>query len=178
MIGGRTGARRSWGALTLALTLVACHPNRGPETVACTAGESIWVGCNAACSIGSCWGNPALLVCDGEVAVASCNDDNVIGTNDDALEPCASTCPVVRTVCPASGRVSVRVLPGRGDYACDWGITSRPLLDGDVAPAEDGGALDGEVLEDGSMDAETPDADDREDADDGADADADVEGDA
>jgi len=159
MFAVQTRATARWGPpLALAVALLGCHPNRSGETVACTAGESIWGGCSAACSIGSCWGNPALLVCDGDVSLESCNDDNAIGANDDAVEPCASTCPVVRTICPASGHVTVNVLPGRGDFACDWGITSRPLLDGDQPPL-DGSEPDGDAagIEDGAVDGAVDD---------------------
>lgn len=148
---------RGWiVAIGVAIALAGCHPNRGDETVACSPGETIWVGCNDACSLGSCWGNPAILVCDGDLSTESCNDDRAIAANDDAAWPCSSTCPLARTVCPASGHVTVTVQRGRGDFACDWGIAQRPFLDGDQVPADASEPGDA-TIDDASTDAPVDD---------------------
>lgn len=103
----------------LALVSPGCRSrDRGADTVACTPGESVVVGCTHA--VGSpCSGDPALSVCDGTIAPRDCSSSNAIATNDDS----DGLCPQVTTTCPASGRVSVapRGVSG-GNYACAWDV--------------------------------------------------------
>lgn len=141
--------RAAGTVIAAALLALGCHPNRGGETVPCPAGEPIWIGCNSSCGLGSCWGDPAIRVCDGEVAVPSCTEDRAIAIADDSVGICPSACPVARTRCPASGRVTVTVQRGRGDYACDWALAPRGLLDGDLLDAAVEGGRDG-AFEDAS----------------------------
>lgn len=140
----------------LALLVPGCRPNRGAETVPCPPGASVWVGCNQACALGSCTGNPALIVCDGSTPVARCDDDTAIATNDDPETICFSTCPIVQLTCPASGRVTVVQRPGsRSPNTCDWRIEERP-------PSRPDGGSDASAS---TADASTADAGDADGGD-------------
>lgn len=140
--------RTSWialGAIVLGAAIAGCKPNRGAETVDCTPGASIWVGCNQACSLGTCSGDPWIQVCDGDTAVSECNDGTLIAQNDDPTEICYSTCPIVQMVCPPSGHVTVTIKSYSGAstaYTCDWRVEERPptTID-DLRDA--GGGVDG-----------------------------------
>lgn len=138
------------------LVLTGCKPNRAAETVPCDPGTEIWIGCNQACSLGQCTGNPALRICDGDTSIAACTDDTAIAVNDDSNDMCFSTCPLVQMLCPASGHVTVLVRRGRGDSSCDWGVAERPIrLDASVdASAGESDA----AIEDASIDAAIEDA--------------------
>lgn len=122
------------GALALALICFAtlgsgCRPNRGAETVSCTPGAHIWVGCNQACALGTCSGDPWLQICDGDTAVAACDDDTLIAESDDATELCFSTCPLVQMICPPSGSITVTIRAYTGmtsAFTCDWRVEERP----------------------------------------------------
>lgn len=135
MAGPRTGSARIAGTLLAGALLLGagsliagCKARRGAETVDCTAGTEIWIGCNQACALGSCSGDPWIQVCDGEVPPSECGDETLIAENDDATEICHSTCPIVQMVCPPSGRVTVtvRAYSGRGStQSCDWRVEER-----------------------------------------------------
>ncbi len=121
---------RDWFAVSvIVLGLTGCKPDRGGETVSCTPGAHIWVGCNPSCSLGSCTGDPWIGICDGETDLASCNDDSRIAENDDSTDFCFSTCPIVQMVCPPSGRITVTLhSEGRRRNAstCDWRVAEHP----------------------------------------------------
>jgi hypothetical protein len=128
---------RGWLTISvIVLGLVGCKPDRGGEIVTCTPGTHIWVGCNAACSLGSCTGDPWIGICDGNTALSSCNEDTRIAENDDSTDICFSTCPIVRLVCPASGRITVTLRSERSRrsaFTCDWRVEERPP----VSPSSD-----------------------------------------
>jgi len=122
--------RRTLVALALVAGSLApgCKARRGNETVDCTPGTEIWIGCNQACALGSCSGDPWIQVCDGDVPPSECGDETLIAENDDPIDICHSTCPVVQMVCPTSGHVTVtvRAYSGRGSaQACDWRVEER-----------------------------------------------------
>lgn len=115
--------------LALAALVAGCKPNRGAEIVDCTPGAHIWVGCNQACSLGTCSGDPWMLICDGDTPIAECDDDAVLIESDDASEFCYSTCPLAELRCPASGHITVtlRGYPLRtSQFTCDWRVEERP----------------------------------------------------
>ncbi|UJR82182.1 hypothetical protein [Sandaracinus amylolyticus] len=114
-----------------ALAIMGCKPSRGEETVDCTPGAHIWVGCNQACSIGECSGDPWLQICDGDTPVASCVEGSFIAQSDDSTELCFSTCPIVQMVCPESGHITVTLKGYSGSssaFTCDWRVDERPPL--------------------------------------------------
>lgn len=118
-------------ALCAAASTAGCKPQRGEETVECTPGAEIWVGCNQACSLGECTGDPWLQICDGDIPVAACVDGSFIAENDDPTGLCFSTCPLVQMVCPESGHITVTLkgYTGRTNaFTCDWRVEERPLL--------------------------------------------------
>lgn len=127
-------------SLVAGCLLAGCKARRGNETVDCTPGSEIWIGCNQACDLGSCSGDPWIQVCDGDVPVTECNDETLIAENDDARDICHSTCPIVQMVCPDSGHVTVtvRAYSGRGNtQACDWRLEERrfrSFVDAGAAP--------------------------------------------
>ena len=139
------------GLLPVAVIAVAalaggCKPNRGAETVDCTPGASIWIGCNQACELGTCSGDPWLRICDGDTAIGDCDDDALIAENDDSTEICFSTCPTVQMVCPPSGHVTVTIRSYSGmstAYSCDWRVEERaPRTLRDAGPQPDAGGGD------------------------------------
>jgi hypothetical protein len=134
----------SVSAIVVAASAAGCKPNRGAETVDCTPGASIWIGCNQACELGTCSGDPWLRICDGDTAIADCDDDALIAENDDSTEICFSTCPMVQMVCPPSGHVTVTVRSYSGmstAYSCDWRVEERdPRTLRDAGESDGGGA--------------------------------------
>ncbi len=95
--------------------------NRPGDTLTCTPGESLAIGCTG--TVGSvCSGDPEMRACDGSVAPSACSGASVIAQNDDA-EPGVTSCPLVETTCPASGRITVAIDGAMGaDFACYWDI--------------------------------------------------------
>ena len=88
------------------------------QTIACTPGETVDIGCSGACGLGSCTGDPMLRVCDGARADGNCSYPAAIGLSDDF----ASECPCkLGNVCPASG--SLAIYTASADlgvaYTCD-----------------------------------------------------------
>lgn len=108
----------------------------------CTPGDSISVGCNAGCGLGSCTGSWDLRICDGN---AACNGGDFAHVLQQDSGECStgvfdlnSTCPVATFTCPASGRYTVMT---GADYAGD--TQSSCHLATRVVPAGgDGGVSD------------------------------------
>lgn len=131
---------RSRALLILALVAAALgtgcknRSNRPGDTLTCTPGESLTIGCNG--TVGNaCQGDPVMNACDGTVAPADCMDGNAIAHNDDS-SPGSNLCPRVDTTCPASGRITVSVHGfGNATFACYWDIVHG----GGAPPPNDAG---------------------------------------
>lgn len=98
-----------------------CVQTRDPETIACSPGERVLVGCGA-CGVGACAGDPVLRVCDGDLAdPRACADSiGLLGESDDA---CGSLCPALTITCPPGGRIAVVHRSFRGGaYECGWDV--------------------------------------------------------
>ncbi len=104
--------------------------NRPGDTLTCTPGESLSIGCTGA--VGStCDGDPVLDACDGSIPPSACNDASSFAMNDDA----SGRCPLVQTNCPSSGRITIQTHPySTGTYQCYW-----DLVHGGGATPPDGG---------------------------------------
>lgn len=100
----RTLARTlALGALALVI-LGGCknRTNRIPDTLPCTAGETVTIGCTH--DVGTpCQGDPVIDVCEGTVAPSACTSTNAIAHSDDF----DGLCPEVTATCPASGRITI-----------------------------------------------------------------------
>lgn len=96
----------------------------GPGIVICTPGNTVTVACGSR-GLGSCSGDPVLLVCDASLSSPErCNDDSagLLGSNDDD----GTLCPGLEVRCPSSGRLAVRARPfGSGRFECRWDTRSR-----------------------------------------------------
>ncbi len=108
----------------IANPLDACDQGRGSGeedcgwtnvgSYSCTPGATIHAGCNQACNIGTCTGDPVLRVCAGDVP---CRGIEAIAENDDAECGIAAACeaggccPETAVVCPPSGRITVLTAP-------------------------------------------------------------------
>jgi hypothetical protein len=125
--------------LAVSLALSACGRGRDPGTVDCTPGEALLVGCASACGVGACSGDPVLRVCEGSIDVDGCAD--AVGILAESDDSCETLCPSARTVCPASGRITVVHRAFRdGDYTCDWAVGPAPAAEALVSDAhEDAG---------------------------------------
>ena len=133
--------RRHLARLSVGLALVllgACYESRNPfdagpidaftgprlgaGTARCRPGASVTVACGVR-GLGSCSGDPVLVVCDGARVEASRCDESApnLGVNDDA----EGLCPGLEVTCPASGLLSVRAHPFGstvGEPDCRWAI--------------------------------------------------------
>jgi len=69
-------------------------------TFACTAGQSVRVGCG--CGLGSCTGDTMIRICSG---TGLCTALDALGQNDDCGG--GSTCSLASFTCPASGQYTV-----------------------------------------------------------------------
>lgn len=95
---------------------------RGAETVACTPGALVEVGCGAL-GLGSCSGDPILTVCDGDIVhELDCGESGFsqLARNDD-FNFSQDRCPGLDVVCPASGLLAIRPTAfGGSDAVCNW----------------------------------------------------------
>lgn len=136
--------------------LPGCAAERAADTVSCSPGATLVVGCNQACGLGSCAGDPSLRVCDGDTPTAACTEGTRLIEVDDTPAPCASSCPVAVLTCPASGRITVVPITLSSISACDWGVEERTdalptdasVGDADASMSTDGGPSDGSVPSD------------------------------
>jgi hypothetical protein len=106
---------------------VAPATTRPDATVTCDPGARLFVGCSASCENGSCSGEPAIRVCDGNTPPAACASDDAVSLADDGGGACSpdDDCPEVALTCPGSGAITVvtRHYWGRDSpYACDWSV--------------------------------------------------------
>lgn len=105
---------------------------RAGETISCTAGAPVEVGCSLACGVGECDGNASLRVCDGTVPVADCvMGSTVVLRETSSSSGCDTRCPQFVVTCPPSG--SLTVVPrntsfggGSDDYWCEWQAVPAP----------------------------------------------------
>lgn len=104
----------------VALATIGCknRSDRPGDTLTCTPGESLSIGCSG--TVGSvCGGDPAMDACDGSIVPSACDDASALASNDDAV----GRCPVVETTCPAIGRITISVHGSMGAaYECYWDI--------------------------------------------------------
>lgn len=115
----------AFSLLTLSGCIVTTEPfgdgigGRGAETVFCTPGVLVDVGCGTL-GLGSCSGDPILTVCDGDfVHELDCGESGFaqLERNDDF----AGRCPGLDVICPASGLLAVRPTAfGSSDAVCFW----------------------------------------------------------
>lgn len=97
-------------------------PRLGAGTATCRAGATVTVACGSR-GLGSCSGDPVLVVCDAARVEPSRCDESApnLGRNDDDT----GLCPGLEVVCPSSGRLSVRAHPFGstvGEPDCRWAI--------------------------------------------------------
>ena len=117
--------------VVLAFSCAGCFVTRGrdAETVSCTAGATIEIGCSERCGLGSCTGDSVLLICDGTTSVGACQSGGdsgptVLGRNDDSScggSTGSSLCSDLTVTCPPSGSITVthHAFSGRS-YSCRW----------------------------------------------------------
>jgi hypothetical protein len=123
--------------LFAAVSLVAgCYESRERDTdasvrrmgdvVECDPGVPMRVGCAAGCGIGSCTGDPVMVICEGSTTAAACLASGMaIATVDDTS--CGRLCPEVMLVCPRSGRITVAHRPfAMREYTCTWEVRPGP----------------------------------------------------
>jgi hypothetical protein len=123
----------------------------------CTPGDTVSVGCNAACGLGTCEGSWDLRICDGDNVCQGGDAMHLLQQDSGACSTgvfdLASTCPVATFTCPASGRYTVMSAAdydGDTQSSCHLETRVTPAGDGGVS---DGGAGDGSVSDAGSDDA-------------------------
>lgn len=112
------------GAMRLAcfmlVLLVGCTSTRDDETVTCTPGTNLLIGCDGV-DLGSCDGDPVLRVCNGTLDPAMCRaaTDGFAEADDDV-----GRCPRLVVECPSSGVVTVttRSFVRMEGYVCDWRV--------------------------------------------------------
>jgi len=116
--GTASSAERSCG-----LTLEGTH--------ACTPGAELYVGCSAACGLGSCTGDAFIRVCDG--TTESCEAPHALAANDDAgctSSRCrnnpAACCPRATVTCPPSGSIDVFYGAWDPDNAATCNVAIEP----------------------------------------------------
>lgn len=108
-------------------------PHRGDDTVACTPGARLVVGCAAGCNVGSCAGNGGIRVCDGGLSVGDCEVATTHLGDAYGRSSCDANCPETIVTCPASGALTVlsRSVFGTPDptegFACDWAVRAAGL---------------------------------------------------
>ena len=111
--------------ILFALAAASCknRSNRISDTLSCTAGEPLVIGCTG--SVGSaCSGNPTMDACDGSVLPNACTDANALAFDDDYG---GTLCPELTTTCPVGGRITVAVRGSSAggaaaDFGCYWDI--------------------------------------------------------
>jgi hypothetical protein len=120
--------------LLAALAILASCKNRSnriSDTLACTPGETLVIGCTS--NVGSpCTGDPAIWACDGTISPADCGATAgaLAGNND-----FEGLCPQVTVACPMDGRITVTVRgytpPGGtpADFGCYWDISHGAPID-------------------------------------------------
>ncbi len=94
-------------------------PNVQLATYDCIAGQLIFASCGCMNLGTPCGGDPTLALCDG-IATTCTRSSNLVD-NDDSC----GRCPLVQTICPSSGRITVRAEPyssATSDYACAYAI--------------------------------------------------------
>jgi len=115
--------RRSLVLVVTVMALFGCknRSNRPGDTLTCTPGEALSIGCTGA--VGStCEGDPEMRACDGTVTPSACAGASVLAQNDDYL-PGTTLCPLVETTCPTSGRITIAVDGHNGAaFACYWDV--------------------------------------------------------
>lgn len=118
----------------LALAVLAFAPGcrqrtDGPATIRCAPGETVEIGCAAACGLGTCEGDATLRFCDGALSTGDCahaTDTTTFAQIDDS---CGTLCPFGRVTCPASGAITV--VPGAigsGRAVCNWASNELGVL--------------------------------------------------
>jgi hypothetical protein len=103
-------------------------PSRPPATETCSPGQRLVVGCAQDCGNGSCEGEVAIRVCDGNVMPAAC--DALTGSGwleEGRMTTCASSgnCAEAVVTCPGSGAITVVPRSYWSDdqpFACDWAV--------------------------------------------------------
>lgn len=78
------------------------------DTIACTPGATVDVGCSGACGLGSCTGDPMMRICDGARPDGNCSYPGALALSDDFGGQCPCELGVV---CPESGELEVYVAP-------------------------------------------------------------------
>lgn len=134
----------------------------GGQTFSCTPGAMVEVGCATGCGLGSCTGDPRLVVCDGASSAAGCAASGSFVTQDDD-SPCGGLCPMATFACPSSGQFTVahRAFSAGTPYTCALGVNGATVVDAGTGTLDGGAELDGAISDAGApVDAATlaPDA--------------------
>jgi hypothetical protein len=120
-------------ALAALALLFGCknRTNRISDTLACTAGETLVVGCTS--NVGTpCTGNPAMWACDGTISPNDCGATGAALAGNDDFD---GLCPQLTVTCPADGRITITVRgstpPGGmpADFGCYWDIAHGAPMD-------------------------------------------------
>ncbi len=99
-------------------------------TYTCTAGETVTVGCSAACNLGTCTGDTVLRVCDPNMfrMTHDCDGQAVLATDDES--GCSDTdhCSSASFTCPGSGQFVVYTAAYYSDEtaSCTFAIDPPP----------------------------------------------------
>ena len=106
--------------------------HRVGDTLTCTPGESLTIGCDGTLGY-HCSGDPVLMACDGAIPPNNCTSSTQFASDDDGGD---GVCPLLRTACPASGRITIQHRPYStgSSYQCYWDI----LHGGSAAPPDAG----------------------------------------
>ena len=119
----------------------------------CTPGDTVSVGCNQGCGLGTCTGSWDLRICEGNSACQGGDSMRLLQQDSGACSTGVfsldSTCPVATFTCPASGRYAVM---SAADF--DGDTDSSCTLATRITPA---GGGDGGVGDAGVSDAATTD---------------------
>ncbi len=121
-----TKRERGWIVLwsvAQVLAVAGCRSSNGRpgETIACTPGASLTVGCGCA-DLGSCTGDPVLVVCPGAIDPGACAAEP---SGSSRADDSCGRCPSLGVTCPAAGAITVahHDYGGDGDrYRCDWDV--------------------------------------------------------
>lgn len=103
-------------SLILALSIFSvllsgCPRSQRGSVETCTPGESLLIGCDGTQSGPTCTGDPTLTICDASIVAVPENctrSGSYLAYSDDEG---SGLCPLLTTVCPTSGRISINPDP-------------------------------------------------------------------
>lgn len=113
-----------------------CPRNQRGSVESCTPGEGLVIGCDGTQGGLTCTGDPTLTVCDASITAVPENctrSGSYLAYSDDDG---TGLCPLLTTVCPTSGRISINPDPyGRASttWSCNY-VIDRATVRTDAGP--------------------------------------------